>query len=120
MIDKQAIEAAISAHAEWKKRLENAAQTGQSEFDPKVVAVDDACPFGKWLYGLRGADASTADYATVKQAHAEFHRAAAGVLTTALAGRKAQALEQLAFSGDYSRTSGRLVLALRGWQGRCG
>lgn len=42
---------AIAAHGQWKVRLQQAIDTGQSEWSVEQVTVDDQCVLGKWIYG---------------------------------------------------------------------
>jgi hypothetical protein len=44
------LRAALSAHGGWKNKLASAIESGKSDADPKVVALDDRCPFGQWLH----------------------------------------------------------------------
>ncbi len=116
MVSKEAIDEALAAHGQWKKRLQDAVSTGQSDFDPNTVRKDNACQFGKWLYGLPLADTKSDDYATIKTLHAEFHAIAGEILALALAGQKQEAQKKLEFGGEYGNTSGKLALALQAWK----
>ena len=118
MVSKDAIDAAISAHGQWKKRLQDAISTGQSEFKPDAVKRDNACQFGQWLYSLPPDATKGEDFSKVQALHAEFHRTAGAILELALAGKKGEALKQLDVSGQYGAISGKLVLALNGWKAR--
>ena len=115
---KESIDAALNAHAQWKKRLVDAVATGRSEFDPVTVKKDDQCQFGKWLYGLSAADKASEDFAKARQLHADFHKVAGEILSLALAGKKAEAQAKLEFGGDYSHITGKLVIALQTWKGK--
>jgi methyl-accepting chemotaxis protein len=116
MITKETIDAALTAHAQWKKRLQDAIATGQSEFKPEVVKTDNACQFGQWLYGLSSEEKKSDDYLKVKALHANFHRIAGEILQMALSGKKDGALEKLEHGGEYGTASGKLVIALQQWQ----
>jgi len=116
LITKEAIAAALSAHAQWKKRLQDAIATGKSEFTPSVVTKDNACQFGQWLYSLSPPDTLSVDFQKVKALHANFHKVAADILTLALTGKKSEALEMLEHGGAYVQATGKLVLALGAWQ----
>ena len=118
MITKEAIAAALSAHAQWKKRLQDAIATGHSEFTPGVVTKDNACQFGQWLYSLSPPDTLSDDFKKVKALHADFHKIAADILTLALFGKKNEALEMLDHGGAYVKATGKLVLALGAWQNK--
>ncbi|MBI5473545.1 MAG: CZB domain-containing protein [Ignavibacteriae bacterium] len=118
MVTKEAIEAALAAHAQWKKRLQDAITTGQSEFKPDAVKKDNACQFGQWLYGLPQQDTASEDFKKVKMLHAEFHKIAGEILMLALSGKKENAMKMLGFGGSYGTATGKLVLALQSWKGK--
>jgi hypothetical protein len=112
------IDAAIAAHGQWITRLHTAIREGTSDFKPAVVATDNACEFGKWLYGDFPAELKgTPVFEAIRQAHADFHKTAAGILTLALQGRKAEALALLEPRSEFMTQSGRLVLKLRALKG---
>jgi len=118
MISKDAIEAALAAHAQWKKRLQDAIATGQSEFKADVVSRDNACQFGQWLYSLSKEDTASNEFQTIKSLHADFHKTAGEILELALAGKKDEALKRLNPGGSYGQVSGKLVLALNDWKSK--
>jgi len=74
------------------------------------------CGFGKWLYSLDDQTRQSARWATVRSRHAEFHKAAAGVLAHAIAGRKAEAASELAPTGSYSRATAALTSEMTAWK----
>ncbi|MEQ1555589.1 MAG: CZB domain-containing protein, partial [Gallionella sp.] len=48
---------ALEAHIKWKVRLMGAVDgTGTEVLDPRVVAVDNQCALGNWIYGQGGKD----------------------------------------------------------------
>jgi hypothetical protein len=110
---EEKVEAAIKAHFAWFDRLKNAVATGQSEFKPEVVAKDNQCEFGKWIYSDLSNLCDQKTFAEIKENHAKFHQKASEVLSLALAGNKAKATEELARTGVLSQLSGRLILILR-------
>lgn len=116
MLDSKMIDKAILAHKEWKTRLEQAIQTGHSEFSPAIVKGDNSCEFGKWLYGLSPADASGLDFKTVRDLHAEFHKIAGEILQLAISGNQEEALKKLSFGGTYGMASSKLTTALYEWK----
>ena len=118
MVTKEAIDAALLAHGQWKKRLQDAISTGQSEFKAVDVKRDDACQFGKWLYGLPQEDKNSEHYQTVKSLHADFHKAAGEVLELAIAGKKQEALKKLEYDSQYGIAAGKLVVALQLWKAK--
>jgi len=118
MVNKDSIDAALAAHSQWKKRLQDAIATHRSEFDPAVVKRDNACQFGQWLHGLPPQDKVSEDFKRVRDLHAEFHKVTGEILELALSGRKDDALHQLEAGGSYGSASGKLVLALQGWKAK--
>jgi hypothetical protein len=118
MVTKEAIDAALSAHAQWRKRLENAISAGQSEFKVNIVKRDNSCQFGQWLYGLPQGDKKSEDFNKVKALHADFHKTAGEILELALAGKKEEALKKLEYSGQYGQVTGKLILALNAWKAK--
>lgn len=104
---------AIAAHGQWKVRLRQAIATGSSEFDPSVVAQDNQCAFGKWLYaGSKDGFGSAAAYETVRGLHADFHREAARVLALAVAGKAADASKAMDPGSPFAKASATLVSTL--------
>jgi hypothetical protein len=118
MVTKEAIDAALSAHAQWKTRLENAIATSQSESRPDIVKKDNVCQFGQWLYALSAEDAKSEDYKKVKELHADFHATAGAILELALSGKKEEAKREMEVGGSYRKATGKLVLALESWKSK--
>ncbi len=116
MVNKEAIEAALAAHAQWKKRLQDAIEAGQSTFRVEDVRKDNVCQFGQWLHGLPEADRQSAAFMKVRELHGTFHKIAGEILHLALSGKKAEALRALEFGGPYGKATGELVLALQTWK----
>lgn len=78
------------------------------------MATDNACEFGKWLYGefpasLRGTPA----FEAIRAAHAQFHVTAARILQLAIDGQKGEALRLMDPQGEFMTLSGSLILKLR-------
>jgi hypothetical protein len=118
LVTKEAIDSALTAHAAWKKRLQDAIDKGTSEFKVEVVEKDNVCQFGQWLYSLQEDDTFTQDYAKAKDLHAEFHKTAASVLEKAINGSKEEALKIMEFGGGYGKITGKLVIALNEWKSK--
>lgn len=111
------INKAVGAHGMWKARLKSVIETGKTDLDPEVVAQDNQCEFGKWLYGptITQAD-KTADYEKVRQLHARFHKCACATLKKALSGDKKGADDDLSMRGAFSAASGELTTAMMAWK----
>jgi methyl-accepting chemotaxis protein len=110
---------AIGVHGMWKTRLSSAIDAGKSEFSVDQVAKDNACDFGKWIYGPTvPPDAKKmAEYETCRHLHADFHKAAADVLRLAISGDKAKARAGIAANSKFAEISGKLTLAMMKWAG---
>ncbi|HZP27423.1 MAG TPA: methyl-accepting chemotaxis protein [Acidimicrobiia bacterium] len=114
-LDDRFVTSIIAAHGMWKYRLDAAIKSGRSDFDPAVVARDDQCPLGKWLYGDARAQLSgSPELERIRTLHASFHRDAGAVLELALAGNRGAAQEQLSSGSPFLRTSSTLVQLLDG------
>ena len=118
MVTKEAIDAALTTHVQWKKRLQEAISTDKSEFRPGIVKLDNACDFGKWLYGFSEEDRRSQDYIKVKELHANFHIIASEILQLALSGKKDEAQNMLAMGGNYGIATDKLVFALQTWKSK--
>jgi hypothetical protein len=116
MISKPAIDAAIAAHGQWRKRLEDAIATGTSQLDPAEVGRDDVCALGRWLRSLPLGERSPAHYEKVLRLHAAFHATAAEILGMALSQAQREAAKRMEFGNEYTLASGRLILALHEWK----
>ncbi len=110
------ISAAILAHDDWKARLLAAIESGSSEFQPDAVRADHLCPFGRWFESVEPELRDSLHYERVRTLHAQFHEAAAQVLTLALSGRGPQALTSLEFGSEFVRASVLLVDELEFWR----
>jgi len=116
MDQKEAIIAALGAHAQWKNRLMEAVNKGESEWTVEKVKKDNECSFGQWLYNLPYEMKTGDDYEKVKELHAEFHKTAGEILQMALSGKKEEAMKKLEYGGGYGSISGKLVFALNNWK----
>lgn len=108
------VNAAINAHMAWKKRLDDllASQNGRDALDPLHVCRDDQCVLGKWIHGEIAIKLSESeDYHRLRAAHADFHQAAAKVITLVQSGRDDEARESLT-TGEFARNSGRVKTEL--------
>ena len=118
MVNPDAIQKAVIAHAEWKSRLHKTIETGKVESSVADVRSDSKCQFGKWLQGeeLTPEEKQTVHYRTVKQLHTRFHEEAARVLELVVAGQKDAALKAVGLLGSYATASAALTNALAKWQ----
>ncbi len=112
---KAQIKKAIGVHGLWKSRIMQAAQTGESEWDPAKVAPSGNCDFGKWLNNFPHAS-RTGNYKAVHDLHAEFHTEAARVLALALSGKTTEAQDALKLGGHYANLTSKLTSAMMAWE----
>lgn len=115
------IERAIVAHAGWKRRLSEAAETRTCTISVEKASQDNQCEFGKWLYG-NGANLSPREkgmeYEEVRQLHATFHQCAAKTLKLALEGDRIGYEAERHYSGDFTQRSADLTHAIVRWRAR--
>jgi len=120
MSDRREINKAIANHGYWKVRLNDAIETGNSEWSPEKVRQDDLCNFGKWFYALSPEEKASEFWKKVQPLHAQFHREAAKVLKLALDGHKDEAFALTTdMRGDFLRLSMELTNALHAWMMAC-
>jgi purine-binding chemotaxis protein CheW len=112
------VEQAIRAHLQWKVRMKTAIACGKLGVPVQTIRADDACPFGRWLYGegLQSDAVGGERIALVKKLHKRFHQATANVAELALAGRRTEAERALAEGGSFAAASDALLEVLRAWQ----
>ena len=118
LISKKAIKDALIAHSNWKKRLQDAVETGQSEYKVDIVKKDNACQFGQWLNSLSKEDMESEDFLKAKNLHAKFHNIAGEILELALTGKKEEAVMRMQIGKLYSRISGEMTFALNLWKNK--
>ncbi|WP_240099592.1 CZB domain-containing protein [Thermomonas flagellata] len=96
---------AIDAHVHWKQRLQAVIEGHSAEsLDVATVARDDRCVLGQWIHGAgRVSHGHLAQFAQLREHHADFHVCAAAVLAEAQAGHVQEAQRQL--GGQYARAS---------------
>lgn len=106
------IDVAIAAHENWKSRL-LAYLEGKSTEDlrAEIVALDNRCDLGKWIYGDGETYLKTAvAFVDLKATHKMFHYSASTIVTLAQAGRTAEAQDMLASS--FTKLSERIKSTL--------
>ncbi|MGB8517809.1 MAG: CZB domain-containing protein [Gallionella sp.] len=97
---------AIEAHIKWKLRLQGVIDgTGTEALDPNVVAQDNQCALGKWIYGQGGSNyGNHPEFKELVAAHAHFHKCAGHTLDLALEGKADEARAQID-GGDFAKAS---------------
>ena len=114
---KKEITSAIALHSMWKSRLERCIDTGVFDTSIDIIAADDECYFGKWLYGesITPDVRDSEEYQRVKEYHAQFHQVAARVVGLALLGNKMEAAKLMSSSGEYTKITTKLVGEMISW-----
>ncbi|MDJ0863792.1 MAG: CZB domain-containing protein [Gammaproteobacteria bacterium] len=97
---------AIDAHMKWKGRLNRyCAGTSSEALDAGVVAQDDQCVLGKWIYGEGLASYGGEQlFKELKAVHARFHASAGQIVAEVDKGNPALA-QDLLNKGDYPKLS---------------
>jgi chemoreceptor zinc-binding protein len=108
---------AIRSHERWKVRLSVSIDDGRVTADMAEIGRDNACAFGRWLYGSTIPKAALYDpnYIIVQFLHAKFHECAGRVVQLVTDGRHAEARAMLDH-GDYATISGQLTAAMLKWR----
>ena len=105
---------AITAHSQWKIRLQSfVAGTSKETLDPAIVGVDNKCVLGQWIYGEAKQYAGEIEYKQLLEEHARFHKCAAQVLQTSLAGKQQEAVKMLESGGEFHEISLKTINAIR-------
>jgi hypothetical protein len=101
---KEQIFAALTAHPAWKQRLYQAIDAGLIDPPPAVIAQDNVCVFGKWLYGTSIPEQvrRSPEYEEVRQIHAQFHKLTSEIALLAVVGEKEKAKLALEDGSEYS------------------
>jgi len=104
---------AISAHVNWKARLENYLNGNSAEeLDPMVICRDDQCLLGKWIHGPALTYLNDDDgFYRLRKNHANFHFVAGNVVKKMQENDKAAAYALL--NSEYERVSSEIVNDLR-------
>jgi methyl-accepting chemotaxis protein len=115
--NQDALRSALTAHAAWSSRLRAAIRTGKLDVAVGTIGADNACQFGKWLYGaqLSESDKQSAIYRSVRQLHGQFHEEAAKVAQLAISQQQKAAEEAMAPSSEFARLSSTLTKAIEEW-----
>ncbi len=110
------LKAAIAAHGAWKVRLMAAVATGRCEFDPAVVAKDDQCAFGKWVYAGSSDARASAHLEPVRALHGQFHAMAGRLIREATGMERTRAARSVAFGGELDQLLARLIGEINEWR----
>lgn len=116
VLDEQ-INKALEAHALWKTRLQEAINSGTSQYSVEGLRVTNQCDFGRWLYfEIDPSSQNSEHYEKVRDLHQAFHQEAANILELALSGKKQDAMVLLGPNGLYESLSSGLIVAMKHWR----
>ena len=99
------IQVAISAHENWKNRLQAYLDGSSKEvFDANVVCFDDRCDLGKWIYSYGKANLGQyPGFTALMSHHKMFHFAASNVIALQSRGKTAEA--DVILKGQFAQFS---------------
>ena len=100
---------AIQAHANWKMKLSAYVKKPDRSVNAAVLAQDNACALGKWIYGEGTKFASLPEFQELKKGHALFHQAAAAIVKRADNGEAVSEEIALGAQSDYNKHSMQVV-----------
>lgn len=115
-MDMKTIDKYIAQHGQWKRRLRETIETGQSTITPADLRKDNQCEFGKWLYSLGSEAGEHGRLAKIRRLHAEFHQQAAEIVRLVQAGKADEAAKSMELRGEYAKASSALTVAMMGWK----
>lgn len=103
------IQVAISAHENWKNRLQAYLEGTSTEvFDANVVCFDDRCDLGKWIHGSGKAKMGHyPGFTALMSHHKMFHFAASNVVALQSRGKTAEA--DVILKGQFAQFSKSVV-----------
>jgi hypothetical protein len=106
-------QSAVASHQNWKARFRAMIESGIVEaLDPKMIAQDNQCAIGKWIYGpAKEKYGSHPLYEKLRSDHAVFHTSASRVLEMILRGDTQNALHEIE-RGDFSRATNDMIIDL--------
>lgn len=107
------IDTAITAHENWKLRLQNYLNGNSAEtLQPEIVCQDDRCDLGKWLHGPGEKRLGKyPSFSVLVARHKYFHLQASTVVALVQANEKDKAIQTL--EGSYRHASTQVVLLLK-------
>ena len=116
-LDDLDIQVAISAHENWKNRLQAYLDgTSKEVFDANVVCFDDRCDLGKWIHSSGKAKLGQYPGFTALMSHHKiFHFAASNVVALQSRGKTAEA--EVILRGQFTQFSKAVVGDLKALSG---
>lgn len=115
---EQQINKAITAHGAWKMKLNKTIKSGKTDVPVEIIAQDNQCAFGKWLYDkeLPAKVKKSSRYRSIVDLHARFHQSAGSIAKCACDGQTIEARQLMTIGGDFYATSAELVKNLEIWK----
>lgn len=105
---------AITAHSQWKMRLQAVINgTSRELLDPAVVGLDNKCPLGQWIHGEAKQFSALPEYSKLVEEHAHLHRCTADVLRMVISGHQDKARAALETDGVFINASIATINAIR-------
>ncbi|NJN45259.1 MAG: hypothetical protein HC808_00755 [Candidatus Competibacteraceae bacterium] len=106
------LKSAVEAHMAWRQRLTKVIDgTSKEHLEATEIGRSDLCVLGKWINSTGDQTYGNLDeYRKLLKTHSDFHMAAASVLMTHNAGKRADASRLL--DGDFQRLSDQVQLSL--------
>ncbi len=103
----------IQAHHAWKMRIQSVINgTSDEVFDIEMIAKDNVCVVGRWLYGAGTETMSDSqEFQDLLSKHKDVHTCAAHCLQLAYNGKKEEANKDL-LQGNYSVALSEVMKAL--------
>lgn len=103
---------AIKAHSAWKMKLSTYLKNPDGSLKSSDIQVDNKCALGQWIYGEGAKFSNHPEYATLKQEHAKFHKAAAQVVAKADSGQSTSEETALGSKSEFASASSAVVSAI--------
>lgn len=103
---------AINAHVAWKMKLSTYLRKPDGSLKAQDIEPDNKCGLGQWIYGEGAKHASLPEYATLKNEHACFHKAAADVVRKADSGKSTSEETALGSSTPFAKHSQAVIAAI--------
>jgi len=116
-VEVHPVRAALTAHAAWKQRIQDAIRQRRlpADVDLARVARDDACDFGRWLHSGEATRLDPTRATKVTELHARFQQAAAAVFGAIHDGHCDEALRLTRAPDGYGGAAPRLMDTLMDW-----
>jgi hypothetical protein len=103
---------AIIAHSQWKLKLRSYVAQPDGSLKAGEVQLDNKCSLGQWLYGEGQKYSGFPEYATLKEEHAKFHKAAADIIRRADAKQDVSKELALGQKSDFLTASSNVINAI--------